>query len=133
MKTKPLPRPTEAELEFLAILWRLGPSTVRQIHDALDSKTTGYTTTLKILQRMAEKGLVLRNEDDRSHVYRAACRAEQTQGQLVRDLLHRAFAGSPAKLVLQALSDQNASPEDLAEIRAILDDLQSRQTKRKSP
>src|SRR4051794_35200968 len=102
MSDKSLPRPTEAELELLGILWDRGPSTVRAIHEALrGTKDTGYTTTLKILQRMAEKGLVRRDESQKSHVYAAVRRAEQTQRQLVRDLVRRAFRGAPAKLVVQ--------------------------------
>ena len=125
MPGSPLPRPTEAELELLRVLWRRGPSTVREIHDALPSeKDTGYTTTLKILQKMAEKGLVRRDESAKSHIYSAAIDAEKTQRQLVRDLLQKAFGGSPGKLVLQALSEKLASKEELAEIRRLLDQLQ---------
>jgi BlaI family penicillinase repressor len=125
MAGKSLPRPTEAELELLRVLWERGPSTVREVHDALrDAKETGYTTTLKILQKMAEKGLVRRDESERSHIYIAAIDAEKTQRQLVRDLLHRAFGGSPAPLVLQALSEERASAEELAEIRRLIDRLQ---------
>ncbi len=126
MPGKPqLPRPTEAELELLRVMWERGPSTVREIHDSLsDSKDTGYTTTLKILQKMTDKGLVHRDESERSHVYSAAIPAEKTQRQLVRDLLQRAFGGSPAKLVLQALSEKRATADELAEIRRLLDQLQ---------
>jgi BlaI family transcriptional regulator, penicillinase repressor len=127
-KTTTLPKPTEAELELLRALWDKGPSTVRAIHQSLSAdKETGYTTTLKILQKMAEKGLVTRDETDRTHIYAPAIRAEQTQRQLVRDLLHRAFAGSPAQLVVQALSERPASPQELAEIRQLLDQLDSSQ------
>jgi BlaI family penicillinase repressor len=102
------------------------PSTVREIHENLGAeKETGYTTTLKILQKMAEKGLVTRDETDRTHIYAAAIKAEQTQRQLVRDLVHRAFGGSPMQLVVQALSEQKASPAELAEIRRLLDSLES--------
>lgn len=125
MSEKPLPKPTEAELQLLRVLWARGPSTVRDIHeDAGDKKDTGYTTTLKILQKMAEKGLVRRDESQRSHVYEAAVKAEQTQRQLVRDLLHRAFGGSSAHLVVQALSEKRASREELTEIRRILDEME---------
>jgi predicted transcriptional regulator len=128
MKKKSLPRPTEAELELLRVLWERGPSTVREIHDSQrDVKATGYTTTLKILQNMTEKGLVERDESRRSHVYRAVCRAEQTQRQLVRDLLRRAFGGAPGKLVVQALSEEPVSAEELAEIRRLLEELEARQ------
>ena len=131
MSKKSLPKPTEAELALLPVLWERGPSTVREIHENLsDEKETGYTTTLKILQNMAEKGLVARDESRRSHVYRAVYQAEQTQRQLVRDLLRRAFGGSPGKLVVQALSEETVSPDDLAEIRRLLDELEARQSKK---
>lgn len=127
MPAKPLPRPTEAELELLRVLWDKGPLTVRDIHDALSGdKATGYTTTLKILQKMTEKGLVRRDESQRSHVYEPVMKAEQTQRQLVRDLLQKAFGGSPAQLVMQALSEKPATAEELSEIRRLLDDLESR-------
>lgn len=123
--SKDAPKPTEGELELLRVLWERGPSTVREIHEALSGeKDTGYTTTLKILQKMTDKGLVKRDESSRSHVYRPVLRAEQTQRQLVRDLLHRAFAGSPGQLVLQALSEKKASPEELTEIRRLLDSME---------
>jgi BlaI family transcriptional regulator, penicillinase repressor len=122
-----LPRPTEAELEILRVLWDRGPSTVREVHDALsDDKETGYTTTLKILQKMADKGLVGRDESEKSHVYSATVKAEKTQRQLVRNLLQKAFGGSPGRLVLQALSEKRATPEELAEIRRLIDELEKR-------
>ncbi len=121
-----LPKPTEAELELLRVLWERGPSTVRQVHESLPG-ATGYTTTLKLFQLMAEKGLVTRDESQRSHIYSAVGKAETTQRQLVSDLLHRAFGGSPAKLVVQALSETRASADDLAEIRQVLDALESKQ------
>jgi predicted transcriptional regulator len=134
MAKKSLPRPTEAELELLQVLWQRGPSTVREIHEALSGeKETGYTTTLKILQKMTDKGLVQRDESRRSHVYRAAWQAEHTQRQLVRSLLRRAFGGSAAKLVVQALSEEKASPDELAEIRTLLDRLEEEQTRRRKP
>jgi len=133
MPNEPLPRSTEAELELLSVLWTRGPSTVRQIHEALSGqKSTGYTTTLKILQKMLEKGLLRRDERERSHVYAAVWRAEQTQRQLVRDLLRRAFRGAPAKLVVQALSEEKVSAEELAEIRRLLDELEARQNKKRT-
>ena len=129
MSENSMPKPTEGELELLRVLWERGPSTVREIHEALSGeKDTGYTTTLKILQKMTEKGLVKRDETSRSHIYEPVLRAEQTQRQLVRDLLHRAFAGSPGQLVVQALSEKKASPEELAEIRRLLDSME-RKTK----
>jgi BlaI family transcriptional regulator, penicillinase repressor len=131
MSKKSLPQPTGAELELLRVLWERGPSTVREIHESLvDEKQTGYTTTLKILQKMADKGLVARDESRRSHVYRAVFQAEQTQRQLVRDLLRRAFSGSPGKLVVQALSEESVSADELAEIRRLLDELENRRTRK---
>ena len=134
MTSNSLPRPTDAELKLLKVLWERGPSTVRQIHDALREQTeTGYTTTLKILQKMTELQLVKRDESERSHVYEATWRPEQTQRQLVRDLLQRAFGGSPGKLVVQALSEQKASADELAEIRKLLDAIEAQQSKGRKP
>ena len=122
MPAKPnLPRPTEAELQMLRVLWTHGPLTVREIHDALSEKETGYTTTLKILQKMTDKGLVYRDETSRSHVYHPVLKAEHTQRQLVRDLVQRAFGGSAGQLVLHALSETKATPEEMTEIRRLLD------------
>ena len=133
MTHESLPKPTEAELELLGILWARGPSTVREIHEALSGqKSTGYTTTLKILQKMLEKGLLRRDERERSHVYEAVWKAEETQRHLVRDLLRRAFRGAAAKLVVQALSEEKVSGEDLAEIRNMLDDLEARQKRKRT-
>ena len=120
-----LPRPTPAELEILGVLWELGPSTVREVHERLArEKPTGYTTVLKLLQIMTEKGLVSRDEAARAHVYEARVPQEQTQRQLVHDLLDRAFGGSATKLVMQALSSRHSSPEELARIRELLDQLE---------
>ena len=113
-------KPTDAELGILNVLWSRGPSTVRQVAETL-GREAGYTTVLKLLQIMTEKQLVVRDETARTHVYRAAFTEDQTQRQLVSDLLERAFGGSAAKLVLQALSTNKASPEELAEIRQLLD------------
>ena len=128
--TKPVKlRPTNAELEILRVIWQRGPSTVRQIHDELaPRRKTGYTTVLKLLQIMAEKGLVGRDESQRSHVYSAARGEEETQGQLVGDLMDRAFGGSAAQLVLRALSDKPASAEEIAEIRRMLNELEGGET-----
>ena len=112
--------PTEAELEILNILWARGPSTVRDVHTFSD-KETGYTTVLKQMQVMAEKGLLKRSERYRSHVYEARGSKEQTQRQLAGNLLRRAFEGSAKDLVLGALSSQKVSAEELAEIREMLD------------
>ena len=122
MPPTPPPRPTDAELEILRVLWQRGPSTVRQVHDAIGAaRDTGYTTVLKLLQIMAEKGLVDRDEAQRSHVYRARYAEELTQRQLVQDLLARAFGGSTEKLVMQALAAKRASKAELEEIRRLLD------------
>ena len=114
--------PTGAELEILRVLWRSGPATVREVHDALGPRRrTGYTTVLKLLQIMHQKGLVARDEAERSHIYRARIGESVTQRRLLRDLADRAFGGSAASLVMQALSTEKAAPEDLAEIRRLLD------------
>ncbi len=115
----PRRKPTDAELAILTVLWSRGPSTVRQVAEAM-GREAGYTTILKLLQIMSEKGLVTRDEAARTHVYAAAYSQDQTQRQLVTDLLERAFDGSAAKLVLQALSASKTSPEELAEIRKLL-------------
>jgi BlaI family transcriptional regulator, penicillinase repressor len=116
------PRPTDAELAILRVLWARGPSTVRQVHDVLArERHAAYTTALKLLQIMAEKGLVRRDETERTHIYHARLTEEQTQRQLVRDLLDRAFGGSASKLVMQALAARRASPEELGEIRDLID------------
>ena len=117
------PRPTDAELAILGVLWARGPSTVRQVHEVLaDTRDTGYTTTLKLMQIMADKGLVTRNETARTHVYSAMAAQEQTQRQLVQDLVDRAFGGSAAQLVLRALSAEGATDAEVKEIRKLIDD-----------
>jgi predicted transcriptional regulator len=127
MAKKRLPKPTEAELAILRVLWDRGPSTVREVQKALeDERGTGYTTALKLLQIMTDKGLVRRDDRQRTHVYEAVLPAEATQRQLVRDLLDRAFGGSARQLVMQALSAERASKADLAEIRKLLDELENR-------
>ncbi len=113
-------KPTDAELAILRVLWVRGPSTVRQVAETM-GRTAGYTTVLKFLQIMTEKGLVRRDESARTHVYEAVCSQDQTERQLVADLVDRVFGGSAAKLVLQALATTPASPEELAEIRKLLD------------
>jgi predicted transcriptional regulator len=116
------PRPTDAELAILRVLWERGPSTVRQVHDVLlRERPTAYTTALKLLQIMTEKGLVRRDETDRTHIYQARLTEEQTQRQLVRDLLDRAFGGSSTKLVLQALATHRATAAELTEIRRLIE------------
>jgi predicted transcriptional regulator len=128
MTRKLLVRPTDAELAILRVLWERGPSTVRQVHESLaGARETGYTTTLKLMQIMAEKGLVTRDERARTHVYAARASREETQQQLVTDLMERAFGGSAAALVMQALSTHRASPDELAEIQQLLADYSERQ------
>lgn len=121
MAEKSLPRPTDAELAILRVLWHRGPSTVREVHDALSrTQATGYTTVLKLLQIMTDKGLVVRDESQRAHVYEARLSEQKTQRQLLTDLMERAFGGSPAKLVMQALSSKKSSSEELSAIRDLL-------------
>jgi len=121
MPPKP-PRPTEGELAILRVLWDGGPATVREILRTLNqNKPTGYTTALKLLQIMTEKGLVERDESVRPQIYRPSFPREQTQRQLVRDLLQRAFGGSVRALVLQALATKKSSPEELAAMEKLLD------------
>jgi predicted transcriptional regulator len=118
-----LPRPTETELEILRVLWERGPATVRQVHEALSgTRETGYTTTLKLMQIMADKGLVTRDESARTHVYTARLSQDHTQRQLLNDLVHRAFGGSAAALVLRALSTHKTSDEELQQIRNLIDE-----------
>jgi BlaI family penicillinase repressor len=114
------PLPTGAEIDILAVLWRLGAATVREIHEEL-GKDNGYTTTLKQMQLMTGKGLLVRSERFRSHVYEAGVPKEQTQKQIAADLLKRAFDGSAASLVMGALSAQPASSGELADIRKMLE------------
>ena len=115
------PRPTDAELAILRVLWERGPSTVRQVHEALgEERETGYTTSLKLMQIMAEKGHVTRDESNRTHVYAAKLTRAETQSQLISDLIDRAFGGSAAALVLQALNSDATTPEEIAEIRKLI-------------
>src|SRR5580698_846983 len=117
------PRPTDSELEILTVLWSRGPSTVRDVHETIAArKPTQYTTVLKVLQIMAEKGLVRRNEEQRAHVYEAARPREWTQKQLAGDLLQRGFNGSAARLMQGALSARKTSKTELAELRKLLED-----------
>jgi BlaI family transcriptional regulator, penicillinase repressor len=123
MADKPTPRPTDAELAILRVLWERGPSTVREVHDALSSsQETGYTTVLKLLQIMTDKGLVVRDESQRAHVYASSESEQRTQRRLIGDLMDRAFGGSPSKLVMQALSATKASADELTAIRRLLDE-----------
>lgn len=125
MGAKPTPRPTDAELAILRVLWERGPSTVREVHDAINvTHDSGYTTILKLMQIMTEKGLLDRNESQRAHIYTSRLGEQWTQRQLLGDLIERAFGGSPAKLVMQALSSSKASAEDLSAIRQMLDEIE---------
>ena len=119
------PLPTDAELRILRVLWDRGPSTVREVLDRMpEDRPVGYTTVLKLLQIMHEKGLVGRDEEGRSHVYSARVAEQRTERRLVSDLIDRAFSGSAEVLVLRALSERRASPEELEEIRRLIDRLQ---------
>lgn len=123
------PGPTERELAILQVLWECGDCTVRQIQDKLQSgrnsnSTTGYTTTLKIMQIMLEKKLLKRDESGHAHVYRAAVTRDRTQRKIVGRMLDQVFGGSAQRLVLHALSARKSTPEELAEIRALLDEIE---------
>ena len=124
MNKRRIPRPTDGELEILQVLWDRGPSTVRQVHESLcRNRRTGYTTVLKLLQIMFEKGLVVRDESQRSHVYRPRCQQQQTQRHLVNDLVAKAFGGSVDDLVMQALKAKKVSEDELTQVRNLLDEL----------
>jgi|SRR5215813_4591784 len=123
MNEKEAPRPTGSELEILRVLWLRGPSTVREVHEALNkTKATGYTTVLKFMQIMTDKGLLRRNEEQRAHVYEARLPQAETQRMLVGELLDKAFGGSAANLMMQALASKPASAEELSSIRRLLDE-----------
>jgi predicted transcriptional regulator len=119
------PRPTDSELAILGVLWERGPSTVRDVQEQLNKDgATGYTTVLKLLQIMTEKGLVVRDESERAHVYESRYGEQKTQRQLLTDLAERAFGGSATKLVMQALSGRKANAAELTAIRELLDTLE---------
>ncbi|HLV79465.1 MAG TPA: BlaI/MecI/CopY family transcriptional regulator [Chthonomonadaceae bacterium] len=121
------PKPTDAELSILRVLWRQGPRTVREVYEELSrERPMVYTTVLKLMQIMTEKGLVRREEHGRAHLYHATQSEENAQRRLVGDLLERAFGGSAQKLILQALTHRKASKEELAEIRRLLDELEGK-------
>ena len=122
------PLPTEGELRLLRVLWARGPSTVREVYAQLGTESeVGYTTVLKLLQIMHGKGLVIRDESSRTHIYAAALPSETTQRQMVADLVERAFGGSAHRLVMQALAPQVASREELEQIRELLAQLEERE------
>ena len=119
------PRPTPSELEILGVLWDRGPSSVREIQEALEvRRPTGYTTVLKLLQIMTEKGIVERDETRRAHLYSPRVPREQTEQQMVGDLVDRAFGGSASRLVMQALSSRPATAEELDRIRRLIDEIE---------
>jgi BlaI family transcriptional regulator, penicillinase repressor len=118
-----LPKPTASELEILRVLWVRGPSTVREVHEALsESKSMGYTTVLKLLQIMTVKGTVRRNEEQRAHVYEACVPAGETKRQLAGDVLQRVFEGSASQLMLHVLAGRRTSREEIEELRHLLDE-----------
>ncbi len=124
-------KPSELEYVILQALWALGPATVRDVHNKLSAvREIGYTSVLKTLQIMTEKGLVLRDEADRAHVYTPASSEEVTQGGILTDLMQRVFGGSAQHLVLRALQVKPATPEERAEIRRLLDEIESRETQK---
>jgi predicted transcriptional regulator len=123
MKQEPLQKPTVSELEILRVLWARGPSTVREVHEAMsEKKALGYTTVLKLLQIMTAKGTVRRNEDQRAHVYEACQPATETKRQLVGDVLQRVFEGSASELMIHALEGRRTSKQELDELRRLLDE-----------
>jgi len=129
MPTRKTPQPTDAEMAILSVLWEKGRCTVREVNEALNKeKPTGYTTTLKFMQIMVEKGLLRRDDSKFAHVYKPAVSEEKTQKQVVSSLMDRAFAGSAGKLVMRALSAKKVSPEELERIRELIDEM-GRETK----
>jgi BlaI family penicillinase repressor len=121
MPRLPSSTPTEVELQILGTLWQIGPSTVRQVHDALqDQRATGYSTTLKMMQVMTEKGLLIKDDKQRPQVYRPAASEKQTQTHLVDDLIQRAFRGAADQLVLRAVRSKHLSKDEIAEIQQLL-------------
>lgn len=118
-------QPTASELEILQILWKSGPLSVRDVHDVISAhKSSGYTTTLKIMQLMFEKGLLSRESEGRKHIYRAAIEEETTQGRLLDNFMQKAFGGSAVKLVMQALGGGRTSKKEIEEIKAYLNQIQ---------
>ena len=127
MNQEPLQKPTASELEILRVLWERGPSTVRDVYEALlEKKDLGYTTVLKLLQIMTAKGTVRRNEEQRAHVYEACQPATETKRQLVGDVLQRVFEGSASELMIHALEGRRTSKKELEELRRLLDEYEGR-------
>jgi BlaI family penicillinase repressor len=134
MSKAPPPKPTDAELEILQVLWQHGPTTVRVVNDQLSQRReVGYTTTLKIMQLMLEKGLVRRDDEGRSHIYQAAVREQDTQGVLLDRFMEATFGGSALKLVMQALGHRRTSPDELAQIRRLLNDIEIQNANQSTP
>ena len=136
MSKAPPPKPTESELEILHVLWQHGPATVRAVNDELGQRRrteVGYTTTLKLLQLMLEKGLVRRDDEGRSHVYRAAVREQDTQNLLLDKFVTATFGGSALKLVMQALGNRQTSADELAQLRRLLNDIEIQNSSTLSP
>ena len=119
-------KPTEGEMEILQVLWKKGNCTVREVHEALNKKESGYTTTLKLMQIMHEKGLVDRDTSSKTHIYRSLVNQEQTQQQMVNKMIDNVFNGSAARLVMQALGNKTASQEEIDLIKAYLDKLENK-------
>jgi predicted transcriptional regulator len=125
MASQEIPQPTDGELEVLRFLWNNGPSTVKQVHEAVNKKRpVGYTTTLKVMQVMLERGLLVRNDSKYRHIYTPTLPEEKTQRQLVTDFLEKAFSGSTEKLVMQLLSAKKLSAKERAEIRKMFDEIE---------
>ena len=132
MSNSKLNKPTESEMEILQVLWEQGPSTVREVHEILSrTKDAGYTTSLKLMQIMNEKGLLNRNDDAKSHIYTAAVKKESIQKQVVSKMINGLFKGSSAKLVMHALGNHRASKEEILEIKKYLDEIENKETAKK--
>ena len=125
-------KPTESEMGILQVLWEKGPSTVREVHDILsEKKEAGYTTTLKLMQIMNEKGLLSRNDESKSHIYSAAVKKQSIQKQMVGKMIDGLFKGSSASLVMHALGNHRASKEEIQEIKKYLDEMESKNSSKK--
>ena len=128
MSNSQIPKPTDSELEILQLLWEYGPSSVRFVNDKLNEKReVGYTTTLKLMQIMVDKNLATRNTDARTHVYAAGVSETDTQRHLLRNFVDATFRGSAMKMVMQALGDHNTSPEELDEIKALIEKIEKKE------